>query len=126
VNANLNATQIDSFLRVLRKHCKAIGCTLDDLKRSHPSLCMHRNIRENNHKPSIEHQRILNPSIQEVVKRKILKLLKADIIYPISNSAWISPVHVVPKKRGITVIKNENNELIPRRTVTSWCMRIDY
>jgi len=52
-----------------------------------------------------------------VVKIEILKLLKADIIYPISNSTCVSPVHVVPKKEGMTVVKNENNELIPTRTV---------
>jgi len=73
---------------------------------------------EDDHKPSIEHQRRLKPSIQEVVKKEILKLLKAGIIYAISDSAWVSPAYVVLKKRGMTVIKNENNDLIPARTVT--------
>jgi len=53
-------------------------------------------------------------------------LLKAGIIYPISDSAWVSPVHVVPKKEGTTVVKNENNEQIPTRIVTGWRMCIDY
>jgi len=61
-----------------------------------------------------------------VVKKEILKLLKADIIYLISDSAWLSLVHVVPKKGGLTVVKNENNELIPTRTVTGWHLCIDY
>jgi len=60
---------------------------------------------EDDHKPSIEHQRRLNPSMQEVVKKEILKLLKAGIIYSISGSAWVSLVHVVPKKGGMTVVK---------------------
>ena len=64
--------------------------------------------------------------MQEVVKKKILKLLKAGIIYHISDSAWVSPVHVVPKKGGMTVVKNENNELIPTSTVTEWRMCNDY
>jgi len=64
--------------------------------------------------------------MQEVVKKEILKLLKAGIIYPISDSAWVSPVHVVPKKGGMTVVKNENNKLISTRTVTGWRMCIDY
>ena len=98
VNANLNAVQVDSLLRVLRKHHKAIGYTLDDLKGIHPSLCMHRILVEDNHKPSIEHQRRLNPRMQEVVKKEISKFLKADIIYRISNSAWVSTVDVVPKQ----------------------------
>jgi len=42
------------------------------------------------------------------------------MIYPISNSAWVSPMHMVPEKRGITVIKNEKNELIPTRIVTGY------
>jgi len=60
--------------------------------------------------------------MQEVVKKEILKLLKVDIIYPISDSKWVSPVYVVPKKGGMTVVKNEINELIPTRTVTGWRM----
>jgi len=56
--------------------------------------------------------------MQEVVKKEIPKLLKAGIIYPISNSKWVSPVHVVPKKGGMTVVKNDKNELIPTRTIT--------
>ncbi|MCI26557.1 reverse transcriptase, partial [Trifolium medium] len=48
------------------------------------------------------------------------------MIYPISDSAWVSPVHVVPKKGGMTVVKNDKNEFIPSRTVTGWRMCIDY
>jgi len=78
------------------------------------------------HKPSIEHQKRLNPSLQEVVKRKILKLLKAGNNYLISDSVWVSRVHIIPKKRGMTVIKNENNELIPTRTIKGWCVCTNY
>ena len=80
VNANLNACQVDSLLRVLRAHRKAIGYTLDVLKGIHPSMCMHRILMEDDHRPTIEHQRRLNPKTQEVVKKDILKLLKAGII----------------------------------------------
>jgi len=64
--------------------------------------------------------------MQEVVKKEILKFLKPCIIYPISDSKWVSPIHLVYKKGGITVVKNDNNELIPTRMVTGWCMCIDY
>ncbi|XP_073037447.1 uncharacterized protein, partial [Primulina eburnea] len=64
--------------------------------------------------------------MQEVVKKEVIKLLDAGIIYPISDSRWVSPVQVVPKKGGITVVKNDNNELIPTRTVTGWRVCIDY
>ena len=56
----------------------------------------------------------------------MLKLLEASLIYPISDSAWVSPVQVVPKKGGMIVIKNEKNDLIPTRIVMGWRMCIDY
>jgi len=56
----------------------------------------------------------------------VLKLLEAGLIYPISDSAWASPVQVVPKKGGMIVIRNEKNDLIPTRIVTGWRMCIDY
>ena len=64
--------------------------------------------------------------MKEVVRKEVLKLLEAGMIYPISDSEWVSPVQVVPKKGGMTVIENEKNELIPTRTVTGWRMCIDY
>jgi hypothetical protein len=64
--------------------------------------------------------------MREVVKKEVLKLLKAEVIYPVSDSEWVSPVQVVPKKGGMTVIYNEKNELIPQRTVTGWQICIDY
>ena len=56
--------------------------------------------------------------MREVVKKEVLKLLHAGIIYPVQSSEWVSPVQVVPKKGGMTVVRNERNELIPQRTVT--------
>jgi hypothetical protein len=64
--------------------------------------------------------------MREVVKKEVLKLLKARVIYPVSNSEWVSTVQVVPKKGGMTVIRNEKNELFPQRTITGWRMCIDY
>ena len=64
--------------------------------------------------------------MQEVVKKEVLKLLDVGIIYPISDSKWVSPIHVVPKKSGITVMKNEQNELIPQRLQTGWRVCVDY
>jgi hypothetical protein len=63
-------------------------------------------------------QQRLNPNMKEVVKIEVIKLLDNGIIYPISNSKWVSPTQVVPKKSGVTVITNEKNELIPTRTIT--------
>ena len=72
------------------------------------------------------HQRRLNLVMKEVVKKEVLKWMNAGFIYAISNSPWVSPVHVVPKKGGFTVIRNEKNELIHTRTVTRWRVCIDY
>ena len=64
--------------------------------------------------------------MREVVKKEVLKLLHAGIIYRVQDSEWVSPAQVVPKKGGMTVVRNERNELIPQRTVTGWRMCIDY
>jgi hypothetical protein len=64
--------------------------------------------------------------MREVLKKEVLKLLKAGITYPISDSEWVSPLQVVPKKGGMTVIHNEKNALISQQTVTDWRMGIDY
>ncbi|CAN6721003.1 unnamed protein product [Malus baccata var. baccata] len=63
-------------------------------------------------KPTREAQRRLNPLMMEVVKKEVIKLLDVGIIYHISNSKWVSPVQVVPKRSGVTVVKNEANELM--------------
>nr|GEV39453.1 reverse transcriptase domain-containing protein [Tanacetum cinerariifolium] len=66
-------------------------------------------------KPTIQHQKRVNPKIHEVIKAEVIKLLDAGLIYPISNSLWVSHVHVVPKKGGMMVVTNDNNELILKR-----------
>ncbi|GJX51881.1 reverse transcriptase domain-containing protein [Tanacetum coccineum] len=77
-------------------------------------------------KPVVQKQRRLNPNMQEVVKKEIVKLLDTSIIYPIADSPWVSHIHCVPKKCGITVVTNENDEIVPTRTVTGWRVCIDY
>nr|GFA59249.1 reverse transcriptase domain-containing protein [Tanacetum cinerariifolium] len=76
--------------------------------------------------PVVQHQRRVNPKIHDVIKQKVIKLLDAGLIYPISDSPWVSSVHCVPKKGGITVVENEDNELIPTRVVTGLRVCIDY
>ncbi|KAL0413405.1 UNVERIFIED_CONTAM: Retrovirus-related Pol polyprotein from transposon.6 [Sesamum radiatum] len=81
---------------------------------------------EERHKPKAQPQRRLNPNMQEVVRKEILKWLAAGIIYPISDSMWVSPLQCVPKKGEMTVVTNEHNALIPTRTITGWRVCIDY
>ena len=124
--ASLTELEEEKLLRVLRDHKNALGWSLADLKGIHPSMCMHRILLEDGHKPSVEAQRRLNPTMKEVVRKEVLKWLDIGIIYPISDSAWVSPVQVVPKKGGTTVIRTENNTLLPSRTVTGWRICLDY
>ncbi|GJR12630.1 reverse transcriptase domain-containing protein [Tanacetum coccineum] len=70
--------------------------------------------------------RRVNPKINEVIKQEVIKLLDAGLIYPISDSPWVSPVHCVPKKGGVTVVTNEESKLIPIRFVTGWRVCVDY
>ena len=79
------------------------------------ALCMHKIYMEEDHKPSAQHQCRLNPLMKEVVRKEVIKWLDAGIVYPISDSKWVSPVQCVPKKGGMTVVRNEKNELIPTR-----------
>ena len=58
--------------------------------------------------------------MKEVVNKEIVKLLDAGIIYPIFDSEWVSPIQCVPKKSGMTVIENEEGELIFKRVVDGW------
>ncbi|GJT38681.1 reverse transcriptase domain-containing protein [Tanacetum coccineum] len=74
----------------------------------------------------VQHQRKVNLKIHEVIKKEVVKLLDAGLIYPISDSPWVCPVHCVPKKGRMTMVTNEDNELILTRLVTGWRVCIDY
>nr|GEX09720.1 reverse transcriptase domain-containing protein [Tanacetum cinerariifolium] len=94
-----------------------------ELGRYRPGILYPQNsngLMEEDYKPSVQHQRRVNPKIHDVIKKEVEKLLDAGLIYPISDSPWVIPVHCVPKKGGFTVVENEENELIPTRLVTGW------
>ncbi|GJX95690.1 reverse transcriptase domain-containing protein [Tanacetum coccineum] len=81
---------------------------------------------EDDFKPAVQHQRRVNSKIHEVIKKEVIKLIDARLIYHISDSPWASPVHCVPKKGAMTVVENEDNKLIPTMLVTGWRVCIDY
>ncbi|XP_010481077.1 PREDICTED: uncharacterized protein LOC104759899 [Camelina sativa] len=118
INEELSEHETVTLLGELKKFRRAIGYSLDDIKGISETLCMHRIHLDDESMTSIEPQRRLNPNLRDVVRKEILKLLDAGIIYPISDSTWVSPVHVVPK--------NDKDELIPTRTITGHRMCIDY
>ena len=126
ISAGLTRLEEQKLLETLRKYKEAITWYIEDLKGISPSICMHKILLEENARTSIEHQRRLNPVMKEVVRKGVLKWRNVGFIYAILDSPWVSPVHVVPKKGGFTVIRNEKNELIPTRTVTGWRVCIDY
>ena len=126
ISASLTVIEKDKLLRVLRDHKNALGWSLADLKGIRPSMCMHRILLEDGDKPSVEAQMRLNPTMKEVVRKEVLKWLNTGVIYSMSNSAWVSPVHVVPKNGGTTIIRIENNPLLSSRTVIGKRICIDY
>jgi hypothetical protein len=112
IGSKLSGKEEERLLEILRKHRGAMGYTLDDLKGISPTICQHAINMEEDAKPVVEHQRRFIPKMKDVVRNKVLKLLNAGIIYPIADSRWISLVHCIPKKGGMTIVPNENNELI--------------
>ncbi|RDX65451.1 hypothetical protein CR513_55887, partial [Mucuna pruriens] len=115
IASNLHWEQEHKLLSVLIQHKKAIGWKLSNLPGINPSICMHRILMEEEAKPIRQQQRKMNPTILDVVKKEVRKLLAVGIIYPISDSQWVSPVQVVLKKFGMIVTKNQHGELCPRK-----------
>nr|GFB71353.1 reverse transcriptase domain-containing protein [Tanacetum cinerariifolium] len=89
-------------------------------------FCPYKILLEEDYAPKVQSQRRVNPKIHDVIKKDVEKLLDAGLIYPISDSPWVSLIHCVPKKGGMTVVINDENELVPTRLVTGWRVCIDY
>nr|GEW35489.1 reverse transcriptase domain-containing protein [Tanacetum cinerariifolium] len=112
---DLKVDEKEALLKVLKSHKRAIAWKIIDIEGIDPRFCTHKILMEEDCKPAVQNQRRVNPKIHEVIKKEVIKLVDAGMIYPISDSPWVSPIHCVPKKGGITVVENENNELIPTR-----------
>nr|GFB04798.1 DNA-directed DNA polymerase [Tanacetum cinerariifolium] len=102
---DLSSNEKTAIINVLKTRKKAISWKLTDIKGIDPEF---------------------NPKIHDVIKKEVEKLLDSGLIYPISESPWVSPIHCVPKKGGMTVIKNDENKLVLTRLVTGWRVCIDY
>ena len=126
ISSSLEMNQENQLLEILRTHKIALGWTIADIKGISPLICTHRIHLEEDVKPFRQPQRRLNPIMKEVVKKEFLKLLDVGVIYPIADSKWVSLTQVIPKKFGVTVVANENNELIPTRVTSGWKVCIDY
>ncbi|GJT18209.1 reverse transcriptase domain-containing protein [Tanacetum coccineum] len=126
ISKDLSQDEKTSLINVLKNRKQAIAWKLSDIRGIDPEFCSHKILLEDDYEPSVQHQRRVNPKIHDVIKKEVEKLLDAGLIYPISDSPWVSLVHCVPKKGGMTVVKNEENELVPTRLVTGWRVCIDY
>nr|GEY32124.1 reverse transcriptase domain-containing protein [Tanacetum cinerariifolium] len=123
---DLSVKEKTALITVLKSHKRATAWKLSDIKGIDPEVYTHKILMKEDFKPTVQHQRRVNPKIHDVIKNEVHKLLDAGLIYPISDSPWVSPVHCVSKKGGFTVVKNEENELILTRLVTIWRVCIDY
>ena len=126
ISSLLSTSQEGSLLHILRENKQALGWKITDLKGISPEVCTHHIYLEEEAKSVRQPQRRLNPHMQEVVRAEVLKLLQAGIIYPISDSTWVSPTQVVPKKSRVTTVHNDKGEEMPTRLTTSWRVCIDY
>nr|GEW82828.1 transposon Ty3-I Gag-Pol polyprotein [Tanacetum cinerariifolium] len=126
ITKQLGDEKKSALIKVLKSHKRAIAWKLSDIQRINPEFCTHKILMEEDYKPTVQHQRRVNPKIHDVIKKEVEKLLDTGLIYPISDSPWVSTIHCVPKKGGFTVVENEENELIPTRLLTGWRVCIDY
>nr|GFD01644.1 reverse transcriptase domain-containing protein [Tanacetum cinerariifolium] len=109
-----------ALIKVLKSHKQALTCQLSDIKGIDLEFYTRKILMEDDFKPAVQHQIMVNLKIHEVIKKEVLKLLDVGLIYPVSDSPWVSLVHCVPKKGGFAIVENEENELIPTRLVTGW------
>nr|GEU69242.1 reverse transcriptase domain-containing protein [Tanacetum cinerariifolium] len=123
---DLSVEEKTALITVLKSHKRAIAWKLFDIKGIDLEFCTHKILLEEDFEPAVQHQRRVNPKIYDVIKQEVIKLLDAGLIYPISDSPWVSPVHCVPKKGGFIVAENEDNELSLTHLVTGWRVYIDY
>nr|GEW96546.1 reverse transcriptase domain-containing protein [Tanacetum cinerariifolium] len=122
---DLSVEEKTALITVLKSHKRAIAWKLSDIKGINPEFYTHKLLMEEDFELVVQHKRRVNPKIHDVIKQEVLKLLDDVLIYPISDSPWVSPVHYVPKKGGFIVVENEDNELILTRLVTVLGQRQD-
>nr|GFA41566.1 reverse transcriptase domain-containing protein [Tanacetum cinerariifolium] len=97
---DLSVNEKSTLIDVLKSRKKAITWKLTDIRGIDPEFCSHKILLEDDFSPKVQSQRRVNPKIHDVIKKEVGKLLDAGLIYPISDSPWVSHVHCVPKKGG--------------------------
>ncbi|GKB42493.1 hypothetical protein Tco_0887435 [Tanacetum coccineum] len=110
IDKDLKDEEKAALIKVLKSHKRVLVWQLSDIKGIKPEFYTHKILMEDDFKLAVQHQRRVDPKIHEVIEKQVLKVLDSELIYPISDSPWVSPVHYVPKKGGFTVVENEENE----------------
>jgi len=100
INPNLTDNEKQQLMKLLRKNKEAFAWDYTDMKGISSELCTHHNYIKEGSRPVYQPQRRMNPNLREIVKEELQKLLNAGFIYPISDSEWVSPLVIVPKKNG--------------------------
>jgi len=100
INKNLEKLQQEELTKILQKHYAAFAWEYTDMKGIDPMICIHHIYIEENNRPIRQPQRRMNPNLRGIVKEELQKLLNVNFIYPISDSQWVSPLVIVPKKNG--------------------------
>nr|GFC26659.1 reverse transcriptase domain-containing protein [Tanacetum cinerariifolium] len=95
---DLSSNEKTALINVLKTRKKVIAWKLTDIKGIDPKFCSHKILLEQDYSSKVQSQRRVNPKIHDVIKKEVEKLLDAGLIYPISDSPWVSPIHCVPSK----------------------------
>jgi hypothetical protein len=100
INPDLSTAETRRLMKLLIEHKEAFSWDYMDMKGISSELCTHHIYIKEEFRPIFQPQRRMNPNLKEIVKEELQKLLNADFIYPISDSEWVSPLVIVPKKNG--------------------------
>nr|GEV77699.1 hypothetical protein [Tanacetum cinerariifolium] len=95
---SLKDDEKEAPLKVLKSHKQAIAWKISDIKCIDPRFCTHKILMEDDFRPTVQSQIWVNTQIHVVIKKEVIKLLDVEMIYSISDSPWVSPIHCVPKK----------------------------
>ena len=98
ISSDLAKDEKNKLLTILKRHKKAIAWKIMDIKGISPSFCTHKILMEEEYKPVVQHQRRLNPNMQDVVNKEVIKLLDVGLIYPISDSPWVNQYKLYPRR----------------------------
>nr|GEZ81256.1 reverse transcriptase domain-containing protein [Tanacetum cinerariifolium] len=109
-----------ALIKVLKSHKRAIAWKLSDIHGINPEFCTHKILMKEDYKPAVQHQRRVNPKIHDVIKKEVEKLLDAGLIYPISDSPWVIPIHCVPKK--VVLLKRQRSPVPTERLLIDACL----